>query len=187
MINANLIFIMMKIIKNNKKYYCTPDDNCVNYFDKIISEKNQCIDDCKKDSVFPFEFQKKCYNICPINISQISNDKNHCEIKCPKDLPYELMETQTCVKECTISQLNNKLCKINFKNDNKSETNDAQEKMVENIRNEITNGIDTSGIDKGNDIMIQEKDITITITKNTNQKKQINSKTNISSIDLGEC
>ena len=173
--------------ENNKKYYCTPDDNCVNYFDKIISEKNQCIDDCKKDSVFPFEFQKKCYNICPINISQISNDKNHCEIKCPKDLPYELIETQTCVKECTISQLNNKLCKINFKNDNKSETNDAQEKMVENIRNEITNGIDISGIDKGNDIMIQEKDITITITKNTNQKKQINSKTNISSIDLGEC
>ena len=59
--------------------------------------------------------------------------------------------------------------------------------MVENIQEEITNGIDTSGIDKGEDIIIQEKDVTVTITKNNNQKNEMNSKTNTTSIDLGEC
>ena len=171
----------------NNKYHCTPDENCVNYYDKKISEKKQCVHDCKDDKDFPFEFQKNCYSSCPVNISEISKDKNYCEIKCPKDMPYELIETQTCVKKCTIYQLYNELCKINFNNGNITDSRDKQEEMVENIRNEITNGIDTSGIDNGKDIIIQEKDIVVTITKNSNQKNQINSKSNTSSIDLGEC
>ena len=59
--------------------------------------------------------------------------------------------------------------------------------MVKNIKDEMTNGIDTSEIDEGKDIVIQEKDITITITKNDNQKNEMNTKTNNTSIDLGEC
>ena len=59
--------------------------------------------------------------------------------------------------------------------------------MVQTIREELTNGIDTSEIDIGKDIVINERDITITITKTVNQKNQINSKTNTSNIDLGEC
>ena len=59
--------------------------------------------------------------------------------------------------------------------------------MIENIREELVSGIDTSGVDKGEDIIIQEKDAIITITKNDNQKNIMNSKTNITSIDLGEC
>ena len=62
---------------------------------------------------------------------------------------------------------------INFKNDNKNEENEAQENKVENVRKEITNGFDTSDIDGGKDIVIQEKDITITISRNDNQKNQI--------------
>ena len=51
----------------------------------------------------------------------------------------------------------------------------------------MTNGIDTSGVDKGEDIIIQEKDVIITITKNDNQKNEMNVKTNNTNIDLGEC
>ena len=102
-------------------------------------------------------------------------------------MPYELIENQKCVNNCTITQINKKLCKINFISENKSEKNEAQEKMVEDIQGEITNGIDTSGIDSGEDIIIQEKDVTVTITKNDNQKNEISSKTNTTSIDLGEC
>ena len=46
--------------------------------------------------------------------------------------------------------------------------------MVKKIKEEMTNGLDTTEIDKGKDIIIQEKDITLTITKNGNQKNQIN-------------
>ena len=59
--------------------------------------------------------------------------------------------------------------------------------MVENIREEIVNDLDTSGIDNGKDIIINEKDITITLTKNDNQKNEMNSKTNNTSINLGNC
>ena len=61
----------------NQKYYCTPDNNCVNYYDKKISEKNQCVHDCKQYSDFRFEFQKKCYNSCPLNISEFSKVKEY--------------------------------------------------------------------------------------------------------------
>ena len=173
--------------EKNDKYYCTPDNNCVNYFDKIIPEENKCVYDCKQESLFPFEFQKRCYNSCPINISEISKEKNnYCEIKCPKDSPYEIIATQQCVKNCTFSQIANKLCKLNFKSDNKNEENEAQEQLVENVKEEITNNIDVSEIEK-EDITIEEKDITITIAKNDNQKNEISRKTNTTSIDLGEC
>ena len=36
-------------------------------------------------------------------------------------------------------------------------------------------------------IIIQEKDVIITITKNDNQKNEMNKKTNTTSIDLGKC
>ena len=36
-------------------------------------------------------------------------------------------------------------------------------------------------------VIIQEKDVIITITKNDNQKKEMNTKTNMTSIDLGKC
>ena len=174
--------------ENNKKYYCTPDNNCVNYYDKIISEKNQCVHDCKQYPDFPFEFHKKCYNKCPENISEVSKEREYyCEIICPKDLPYELIDSQTCVKICSLSQINKKLCKKNYISYNKNEEDEAQEKLVENIREEIINDLDTSGIDKGEDIIIQEKDIIITITKNDNQKNEMNSKTNNTNINLGDC
>ena len=173
---------------NIQKYYCTPYNNCVNYYDKIISEKNQCVHDCKQYKDFQYEFKNKCYNKCPEEISEVSKEKEYfCELKCSKDLPYELIETQTCVKTCTLTEINDKKCKKNYISENKNEENEAQEKMVDNIKEEITNGLDTSGIDKGEDIIIQQKDITVTITKSDNQKNQLNIKTNTTNIDLVKC
>ena len=174
--------------ENNQIYYCTPDNNCVNYYDKMIPEKKQCVHDCKQYQDFPFELQKKCYNKCPANISEISKEREYyCEIKCPKDSPYELIEIQKCVKDCTLSQINSKKCKKNYISIDKNDENEVQEQLIENIKEEIINGLNTSGIDKGEDIIIQEKDIIITITNNENQKKEFNAKTNNTSIDLGKC
>ena len=56
---------------------------------------------------------------------------------------------------------------------------------MENIQEEITKDFDTSEIDKGGNIVIQQKDSTITISSTDNQKNEKSS--NSSSIDLGEC
>ena len=167
-------------------YNCYPKCVYDYYFDN--NDNYICLnkDDCPSN--LPFKFQNQCYASCPEYISELSQRKKYfCEIKCPKDLPYEIIEIQQCFENCTLSQLKNKLCERNFKSDIKVEENEAQEKMVDNIRKELTNGIDTSEIDRGEDIVIKEKDITITITKNDNQKNQMISKINATSIDLGEC
>ena len=159
---------------NDKNYKCLNNNRCPDNYKYIIEEKHQCVYNCKQYPGFPYEFQKKCYNSCPENISEISEEKEYyCEIKCPKDLPYEIIKIQQCVSNCTFHQISNKLCKLNFKSNNNSEENEAQEKMIEAIRNEIINALDSSGIDEGEDMVIQEKDITITITNNNNQKNQI--------------
>ena len=172
----------------DKNYICLYIKECPNNDKYLIEEKNQCVNDCKNYPDFSFEFQRKCYNSCPMNISKLLDKKeNYCEIICPKELPFEIIEIQQCVNYCSLQQIKNNLCILNYKSENKNEENEAQENIVENIRKEMANGFDTSDIDKGEDIIIQEKDITITITRNDNQKNQINSKTNNTSIDLGEC
>ena len=154
-----------------KGLICLDNKECPDDYIYLIEEKNQFISDCKQYPYFLFEFQKKCYEPCPQNISEISQEKEYyCEIRCPKELPYELIDSQKCTKNCTLSQINKKLCKINLVSENENEKNEAQEKLIENIQEEIANGIDTSGIDKGEDIIIQEKDVIVTITKNDNQK-----------------
>ena len=76
----------------------------------LIEEKNQCVNDCKNYPYLSFEFQRKCYNSCPMNISKLSDKKeNYCEIKCPKELPSEIIEIQQCVNYCTLQQIKNNL------------------------------------------------------------------------------
>ena len=83
--------------------------------------------------------------------------------------------------------MNSKLCKLNFNSENKTEMNEILDKIVQGVREEISNGLETSDIDRGNDIVIIEKDLTLTITTNSNQRNEINTKTNVTSLDLGEC
>ena len=176
------------VLNRDNSFICVEKNECSNFNKYLIEEKKICVDDCKQYPDFPYEFQNKCYKSCPLNISEISSEKDYyCEVKCPKDLPYEIIESQKCVNNCTTFQISNKLCKLNYKSNNKNEENEAKEKMVQNIQEEIANGIVTSNIDKGKDIIIQESDITITITKNDNQKNEIDTKTNTTSIDLGDC
>ena len=172
----------------SNNYICLDKKECPDNYKYLIEEKNQCVSDCKLFPDFPIDFQKKCYNSCPLNISEISNEKRlYNDIKCPKDLPYLLIENQKCINSCSLSQIINKKCKLNFNIDNKIDEKESQEKMVENVREEIINGLNTSGIDKGDDIIIQENDVTLTISKTDNQLNQINSKTNTTNIDLGKC
>ena len=173
------------IFDNNKNYKCLYNNECPDNYKYIIEEKNQCVYNCKQYPGFPYEFRKKCYNKCPMDITVLSEEKeNYCSIKCTKEFPFELIEIQQCVNNCTLFQMSNKLCKLNFKSNNKTEMNLILEKMIANIKNEIIHGANITKIDKGEDIIIQELDITVTITNNDNQKNQINSKTNTTNIDF---
>ena len=52
-------------------YQCT--DVCPPKFDKIIIQKNKCIDECKKDDKYKYEYKKTCYENCPVGTYHIFN------------------------------------------------------------------------------------------------------------------
>ena len=178
-------------IEDIDKYYCTPEQLCsMNISKLLIPQKNQCIDDCTKDSEYQYEFRHTCYKECPELISEISQTKNfYCEVICTKELPFEIIETQECTNNCTISQREKGFCKNNYQpkesEENKEAEKEVEQKAVENVKEELTQGFDTSNVDQGNNVVINQKGSTITISTTDNQKNDISS--NTSTINLGDC
>ena len=97
---------------------------CPNNFDKLIENKSECIDDCRKDKEYKFEFRKKCYNKCPPGSIKRENETNlylysldykyFCKPICSEDTPFEIIYTQQCVKNCDIKYIQDKSCILNF-------------------------------------------------------------------------
>jgi hypothetical protein len=56
-------------------YICT--QNCVGNYDKLIPEKNKCIDKCEKDNIYKYEYNKICYIKCP-NDTIYNEEMNLC-------------------------------------------------------------------------------------------------------------
>ena len=52
------------------------DNDCPINYDKMIIEKNKCIDECKKDDKYKYEYNKTCYEYFPNRTYHIFN--YHC-------------------------------------------------------------------------------------------------------------
>ena len=46
-------------------YTCTKDETCPSYYNKLIIEKNQCIEECNLDNTYKYEYNNICYQKCP--------------------------------------------------------------------------------------------------------------------------
>ena len=60
---------------HNQKYFCTENSTCPEDYSKIIKEKNQCIDNCINDDIYQYEYNNRCYKICPNGTNYINNNK----------------------------------------------------------------------------------------------------------------
>ena len=49
----------------SNNYHCSENEICPGAFDKLIPEKKKCIDECRKDDTFKYEFNNNCYEKCP--------------------------------------------------------------------------------------------------------------------------
>ena len=77
------------------QYKCTTFDHCPEEAKLLIKEKNKCIDDCKKDSNYKYQYDGKCL------------------IKCPEDtLNENYLCKKTNIYNCSLSQ--NELGPISF-------------------------------------------------------------------------
>ena len=167
-----------------EKYYCTEEKKCPEKYSQLIPDMNECVDNCTKYDEYKYTFRNECLNNCPPNTEKLGY---YCKIICPKESPFEIIKSQECVSNCGINDLENNICIINYIS---NETNEKiEEEMVNNIQEDLSNGYDTTNIDEGKDVVIEQKNSksTITISSTENQKKNENEKNNITTINLGEC
>ena len=119
------------------------------------------------------------YNIQEI-IKIIPNES----FQCHEYLPFEIIKNSTCVEECHAKDFFNKICKINY-HDIKT-----KEHIIENIRNEISNGSMNSLLinvinENKMDFYVKEDNELYQITSSYNQNNREYS--NMSTINLGIC
>ena len=58
--------------KNTSIYFCTENQTCYGTYDKLIYEKDECVNKCEEDDIYKYEFKKRCYKRC----SDVSINKN---------------------------------------------------------------------------------------------------------------
>ena len=77
---SNFFFLDENIYQNNcyKKcpfyyffnesgnYICSGENKCPEKYNKLISFKNQCIDQCKNDNIYIYEYKNNCFIQCPL-------------------------------------------------------------------------------------------------------------------------
>ena len=94
---------------NLNQFYCTDILECPSNYNKLILDKRECVDDCKKDLYYKFEYMNECFRECP---NGTFNNSFHCEII-----------TYTDKQEITTS-LNNLLIKTTISENNVINTNE---------------------------------------------------------------
>ena len=93
-------------------------------------------------------------------------------------------------EHCTIQERQNKLCKSIYDNNslvNITNINEILDNILKEIKNEMTSGnFNLTNINKGEDIIIEEKGTKFIITTTDNQKNNIENK-NMTIIKLNQC
>ena len=120
-------------------------------------------------------------------IYNINNSTENVEIfqkiVCPEEKPYELIETQKCIENCSISDMFNNICKINYKEENKTKKEDLGKKIIEEILNGNLGDLIEQILINKTDIIINED---YAIHQITGLNSQMNNK-NLSSLNFGKC
>ena len=49
----------------SNNFHCTNLFKCPEQYNKLIKNKNQCVDDCKNTDVYRYEYNNTCYQECP--------------------------------------------------------------------------------------------------------------------------
>ena len=140
-------------------FQCT--ETCPEKYNKLIKEKNKCVENCVNDDIYKYEYNNTCYNY------QIKN-KNSKEI----------------IKEI-ISSFINEIVLLNETLNNDSIDLDIHDRIQEKIKNIIKHELDINTLNDGKDIKINVGSINYTITTTNNQKKNNNNDSSI--IDLSDC
>ena len=158
------------------QYFCTESDTCPEQFNILIFQKNKCIDKCKNDDEYKYNYNNICMKECPINTTIY-------------------FETNECKSSCTQNQFEfNNI----FYNEFPNHTQQIFEDGIISIQNNsnfdnLMNKIISEYIpEQGKSLIIQTDDDSIFHVTNSKNELELlknisNNINNISIIDLGEC
>ena len=94
---------------------------------------------------------------------------------CPKEYLYQNIETKECLNSCSVEELLNNICKMNF----------VSNSNINNITDNIRNFIKEENLTSDTNIIIEGDNTIYQVI--SSKKMSENENTNISIIDLGEC
>ena len=80
----------------NNKYICTQSDICPLKYNKLIIEKKKCIDDCKNDNEYLYEYNNNCLKECPLN-KKIYEEEKKCLEECYEN---QFEYNNICYNDC---------------------------------------------------------------------------------------
>ncbi len=169
--NCNLYYFFDEA----KQYFCT--FSCPIKYEKLIESKGKCVDDCKNDEEYIYEFNNYCFKECPEN-TKIYLEEKQCLENCKSNqIEYKMR----CYNELPNDTYNL------FENGNIVMNNGTN---FEDILNNIILSAYTA--EEGKSLVIQRPDeVVYHVTNSKNELKLLknlsNNINNISIIDLGDC
>ena len=157
--------------KNN--YKCTQSNECPSEYNKIVSSRNKCIDDCKKEPDYIFDYNNSCLS------------------QCPEYLKIDV-DTKYCLGECYHNQIEfHEFCYNDFPENNSEFFQDGNI-YVKNLTDfdDFLNNIILSAYtpEEGNKLVIERPDeIVYQITNSINELDSLKNKSLNTYNDLGQC
>jgi len=149
---------------NESNYFlCTENFECPLEYNKLIKDKNKCIDNCTNDNIYKYDYNNTCYKKCPNGTKDIENSY----------ICYEYYE-HTKIETTIINEINSSYT---------YRIRDERDEDIEQYRNEFVSNFNIS--ENQEDIITSKDNVTYQMTTSDSQKN--NSNKNISSIDLGDC
>ena len=194
---------------SNNNYICTINNSCPEEYNKLIRDKNQCINNCENDDIYKYEFNNICYNY-DINISSTEFISTNLD----SEITYNNFSTtninsimifstineenenineimhESFIKNCTVDENGENICLLNYDINitNESYIYYIQDIILENLENELIQGkYNLSIINNGKENIIKTELMTITVTNTNNQKNMTKSNKNVTIIDLDQC
>ena len=163
----------------NDNYICLNTSGCPSFASFLLYKTKQCVKSC--NDKYKYILGKTCYESCPIDSKNISNSSGYyCNLSCPFDRPFEVVEEQICTSYCTIMERYYKQCFTNYEGER---TNEVQNLVLSNIREDIVETFDYKFITKDQNVILKENNIVYEITS----IQFMNNSNETTNIDLTEC
>ena len=111
------------------KYHCSENAICPMEYNKLIINKSKCIDECKKDDTYKYEYNNICYQECPKELIQ---DETNYKCYDNKNIETSFINFETSFMNIETNSINIETSFINI------ETKEAINAKMDNFRGKVS-------------------------------------------------